>query len=192
MVKILLSCNTDTYEFASDIREDIQEQLGFKVALDVEDESQNDPVDDGFQEELEEAAVVLVFQIGDESISAWIMIEEADDKFSEECKYEETMFPEIIDFSKSFQRGIKILRHILVNDFGLVVRPIQDNTQAPTVVQHKQVGQLSTLPIMDQLTKGEQELETAKAAWSMASENKPGLIKKFTKLFGKSRRRLSQ
>ena len=61
MTKILLSCNNDTLDFASDVQHEIQEKLGFKVALDVEDASDSEPLDEEF-EEVMEAAVLLVFQ----------------------------------------------------------------------------------------------------------------------------------
>mmetsp|Transcript_2904 Transcript_2904/g.6849 ORF Transcript_2904/g.6849 Transcript_2904/m.6849 type:complete len:200 (+) Transcript_2904:129-728(+) len=199
MVKILLSCNVDTYDIATDLKADIQEQLGFKVALDVEDDSTNPEADedDGFQQELTDAAVLLVFQFGDESISAWIMVEDTDDKSFEECKYEEMSFPEIINFSKSVQRGIRILRTIMVEDFGVIVRPIEDNTPKATSALppadfDTDTVEKSGMYTMDQMIKDQQEYEAAKASLSLASDNKPGLIRKITKLFGKSRRRLSQ
>jgi len=121
MTKILLSCNSDTYDIAADLSDNIEKQLGFKVALDVE---HDDPVQsdaDEVQEELlTEAAVLLVFQFGDERISAWVMIEDSDKRCGG-ITYKESQFPETINFSKSVDRGIRIFRYIMVNEFGLIV-----------------------------------------------------------------------
>ncbi|KAL3943400.1 MAG: hypothetical protein SGBAC_002525 [Bacillariaceae sp.] len=196
MVKILLSCNTDTYDIAKNLKAIIELQLGFNVALDMEDESSShsDDEEDSFQEdEVTEATVLLVFQFGDESISAWITIEETDEKYSEECKYEQDDFPEIINFSSSVSRGIRILKCILVQDFGLIVRSNEEQStpKAPVTVASK-CENTGSKYIDAQTIKERQELEAAKNAVAMASGSKPGMLSKLTNLFGKSRRRLSQ
>ncbi|KAL3939635.1 MAG: hypothetical protein SGBAC_005682 [Bacillariaceae sp.] len=165
MVKILLSCNTETYDIASDLGAEIQQQLGFKVALDMEDESSHHDDDDSFhEEELSDASALLVFQFGDENISAWVTIEDTDEKSTAKSKHEESLFPEIINFSKSVERGIRILKIVLVQDFGLIVRSGEE-PKAPKVLAVQQ---------------------------QQYSDTKPGLLRKMAKLFAKSGRQLSQ
>ncbi|KAL3936115.1 MAG: hypothetical protein SGBAC_008497 [Bacillariaceae sp.] len=162
MVKILLSCNSETYHIANDLRADIQQQLGFKVTLDVEDGSSSSHSDeDGdhesyFQEEeVTAATVLLIFDFGEESISAWVTIEDTD-KISRtrRVSFQEESEIKIINFSSSFEKGIRMLRSILAQDFDL----------------------------MERLSREKSIRKTALAL----GKNKPRLLRNITKLFSEA------
>mmetsp|Transcript_43696 Transcript_43696/g.105396 ORF Transcript_43696/g.105396 Transcript_43696/m.105396 type:complete len:110 (+) Transcript_43696:146-475(+) len=87
MTKILLSCNADDYDNSQKIQAAIQEQLGFTVMMDVEglqqennEHDNEESSDEALDNNLEAAAVLLVFQFRDSNMSAWVMIEDNDER----------------------------------------------------------------------------------------------------------------
>ena len=125
MVKILLSCDADDFEIALTLQSTFQEKFGYKVFLEVDDwkaQEEHDPLafEDDFDNKLEGAAVLLVFEFGESSISAWVMLEDNDKRNTRNCNPRKSFFPEIIDFEKSFSYGIRVFEHILKTDFGLI------------------------------------------------------------------------
>merc|ERR1719503_135003 len=90
MVEILLTCNPQDLDNALVLKSSIQRKLEINVFLQVgDDEDLDDMVD--------QATVLLVFEFGDASISAWVTIDDVD---VADSNYEETSFPETIDCSK--------------------------------------------------------------------------------------------
>ncbi|KAL3943399.1 MAG: hypothetical protein SGBAC_002524 [Bacillariaceae sp.] len=138
MTFILLSCNVDEYDKAQMIQIEIEEELGFRVIMDVEDSQQHctehttDELNsrDSFEaldSNLKEAAVLLVFQFIDCNISAWVMIED-DDEWKpgfvrKEDGDDDGFFPECVNFSNSIEEGMAVFEDILKNDLGLAMRP---------------------------------------------------------------------
>mmetsp|Transcript_40656 Transcript_40656/g.98237 ORF Transcript_40656/g.98237 Transcript_40656/m.98237 type:complete len:140 (+) Transcript_40656:27-446(+) len=135
MVKLLLSCDADDFDIALDLQSVIQEELGYKVMLDVDDwkqqENDNQSLNfaDDFDNKLEGAAVLLVFEFGESSVSAWVMLEEADERDTRNANPRKSWFPECINFEPSFSRGLRIFQKILQSDFGLITRPRSDYIQ---------------------------------------------------------------
>ncbi|CAJ1949342.1 unnamed protein product [Cylindrotheca closterium] len=130
MVKILLSCDADDFDIALSLQALIQEELGYKVMLDVDDwkyeqenENQSLAFADDFDNKLEGAAVLLVFEFGESSVSAWVMLEETDERNTRKANPRKSFFPESVNFEPSFTRGLRIFEQILKSDFGLVIRP---------------------------------------------------------------------
>ena len=130
MVKILLSCDATDLDIARTLQSTFQEQYGYKVFLEVEDwknvqedldDSQN--FEDDFDNKLEGAAVLLIFEFGDSSISAWVMLEDTDKRDTRGCNPRKSFFPECIDFERGFSRGIRIFQQILKMDYGLITSP---------------------------------------------------------------------
>eukprot|EP00526_Cylindrotheca_closterium_P020149 CAMPEP_0113658198 /NCGR_PEP_ID=MMETSP0017_2-20120614/31553_1 /TAXON_ID=2856 /ORGANISM="Cylindrotheca closterium" /LENGTH=129 /DNA_ID=CAMNT_0000572379 /DNA_START=76 /DNA_END=465 /DNA_ORIENTATION=- /assembly_acc=CAM_ASM_000147 len=126
MTKILLTCDSDDFDIALDLKFTIQEELGFKVILDVENwkevENNTHKNNDGLRvsQQLKSADHLLVFEFDESNISAWVMIEDTDE-IHQHDKYEpEDYFPECIDFSDSFTKGMRVFKSILRSDFGLV------------------------------------------------------------------------
>ncbi|CAJ1949348.1 unnamed protein product [Cylindrotheca closterium] len=134
MTKILLSCNAEEHENAQKIQAAIREQLGFAVMMDVEDWQNHSSKEEEMSltlldSNLEAASLLLVFQFGYENISAWVMIEESDERkrdVSMRNEYEdeddEDYFPECVDFSESIAEGIVVFEDILKHNLGLVLR----------------------------------------------------------------------
>ena len=125
IVKILLSCDSTEYDIALTLQSTFQQQFGYKVFLEVDDwkaQEEQDPMafEDDFDSKLEGAAVLLVFEFGDSSISAWVMLEDTDKRNLREANPRKSFFPESIDFEKSFSRGIRVFQQILKTDFGLI------------------------------------------------------------------------
>ncbi|CAJ1949334.1 unnamed protein product [Cylindrotheca closterium] len=123
MATILLTCNSEDFDIALGLKSSIQCELGIKVSLHIEDDS--DDEDDHLDAVVELATVLLVFEFGDSNISAWVTINGMD---IAQSNYKESAFPEAIDFSKNFSKGIAVLDDILYTDFGL-------DTRASTQVQ---------------------------------------------------------
>ncbi|KAL3943396.1 MAG: hypothetical protein SGBAC_002521 [Bacillariaceae sp.] len=118
MISILLSCNSEDLDIALSLQSSIEDELGIDIFLQVEDDS--DDEDDGLDAMVELATVLLIFELGDSHISAWVTIDGVDIAHSD---YKESSFPEAIDFSKNFAKGIAVLEHILTEDFGIDLRP---------------------------------------------------------------------
>mmetsp|Transcript_40652 Transcript_40652/g.98228 ORF Transcript_40652/g.98228 Transcript_40652/m.98228 type:complete len:138 (+) Transcript_40652:102-515(+) len=118
MANILLTCSSEDFDVALCLKSSIKRELGIHVSLHVEDDS--DDEDGDLDELVELATVLLVFEFGDSNISAWVTIDGMDIAHS---NYEETPFPEAIDFSENLGKGIAILDNILYEDFGLDLRP---------------------------------------------------------------------
>ncbi|CAJ1949344.1 unnamed protein product [Cylindrotheca closterium] len=137
MTKTLLCCDYEDFDTALDLKFKIQEELGFKVMLDVEDwgttkqaENKNTRCkrNDNLRvsQELKRADVLLVFHFHEFNISAWVILENTDeiqqqhhDKAKKQAE-RKSYFPECIDFSDSFAEGITIFESILRTDYGLV------------------------------------------------------------------------
>ena len=125
MTKILLSCDADDFDIAVNLKFTIQEKLGFQVMLNVESWKETGDYDDedyDLDTQLASAAVLLVFHFGDTNISAWVMIEDSDEIRKHKPIERESFFPECIDFSRSFKRGIKTFASILRSDYGVVAK----------------------------------------------------------------------
>ena len=127
MVKILLSCDADDFDIALTLQSTFQEQFGYKVFLEVDDwkneqEDMNDSqnFEDDFDNKLEGAAVLLVFEFGESSLSAWVMLENTDKRDTRGCKPRASFFPETINFERGFSRGIRIFQQIMKTDYGLI------------------------------------------------------------------------
>ncbi|KAL3943402.1 MAG: hypothetical protein SGBAC_002527 [Bacillariaceae sp.] len=120
MANILLTCNSEDFDIALSLKASIQHELGIHVSLSLEDDSDDEDDDDSLSAMVEEATVLLVFEFGDSNISAWVTIDGVDIAHS---NYKESAFPEAIDFSKNFSKGIAVLDEILYEDFGVNTRP---------------------------------------------------------------------
>ncbi|CAJ1949336.1 unnamed protein product [Cylindrotheca closterium] len=117
MATILLTCNSEDFDIALCLKSSIQNELGIKVCLHIEDDS--DDEDEGLDAMVELATVLLVFEFGDSNISAWVTIDGID---IAQSNYQQSAFPEAIDFSKNFAKGVAVLDDILYTDFGLDTR----------------------------------------------------------------------
>lgn len=135
MVKVLLSCDADDIEIAQTLQTVIQGELGYKVMLDVDDwkqrenDNQSLAFADDFDSKLEGAAVLLVFEFGESSVSAWVMLEDTDERNTYNANPRKSWFPECVNFEPSFSRGLRIFQQILKSDFGLITRPRPDYIQ---------------------------------------------------------------
>jgi len=118
MAEILLTCHSDDINNALRLKSSIQRKLVINVCLQVEDDCEIE--DEDFDAMIEQTTVLLVFELGDSNISAWVTIDGVDIAHS---NYEESAFPEAIDFTKNVSKGIAILDDILYTDFGLDLRP---------------------------------------------------------------------
>mmetsp|Transcript_43697 Transcript_43697/g.105397 ORF Transcript_43697/g.105397 Transcript_43697/m.105397 type:complete len:216 (+) Transcript_43697:62-709(+) len=137
MTKILLSCNADDYDNSQKIQAAIQEQLGFTVMMDVEglqqennEHDNEESSDEALDNNLEAAAVLLVFQFRDSNMSAWVMIEDNDERIPGFVRNDnvDDYFPDCVNFSTSIAAGMAAFEDILNHDLGLVVRPPYLNT----------------------------------------------------------------
>ena len=104
MANILLTCNSKDFDIALCLKSSIQHELGIHVSLHIEDDSDDD--DEGLDAMVELATVLLVFEFGDSNISAWVTIDG-------HSNYKESAFPEAIDFTENFAKGIAVLEDIL-------------------------------------------------------------------------------
>jgi len=134
-----LTCHLDNYDIATDLKIAIEEQLAFKVTIYAEDcdeynEKYKTSDDDSLfsetdlEADFEGTTVLLVFRLNKSlQISAWVTIEDEDERSFFESKYKESLFPDTILFDrKDFSGGMRILKYILVSKFGLVVRNSRD------------------------------------------------------------------
>ncbi|KAL3943395.1 MAG: hypothetical protein SGBAC_002520 [Bacillariaceae sp.] len=135
---ILLTCNSEDFDIAMTLKSSIEDELGIHVIIHIEDDSDYAPEDD-LCAMIEHATVLLVFELGDSNISAWVTIDGVDIAHS---NYKESNFPEAIDFSENFAKGIAVLDSILYTDFGLDLRP-----PAHEEVQHFTLGHLLPLRV---------------------------------------------
>eukprot|EP00526_Cylindrotheca_closterium_P020055 CAMPEP_0113614924 /NCGR_PEP_ID=MMETSP0017_2-20120614/7426_1 /TAXON_ID=2856 /ORGANISM="Cylindrotheca closterium" /LENGTH=133 /DNA_ID=CAMNT_0000524125 /DNA_START=19 /DNA_END=420 /DNA_ORIENTATION=+ /assembly_acc=CAM_ASM_000147 len=127
---IQLTCSFEDFDAAGCLKSAIEKELEIDVSLCDED--------DELDELVERATVLFVFEFGDSNISAWVTIDGMDIANS---NYEQTPFPEAIDFSENLGKGIAVLDNILYDDFGLDLRlPAFENSQR---LEHKQVASLA-------------------------------------------------
>merc|ERR1712048_1225518 len=109
-------------------------------------------------------------------------------------------FPEIIEFDrKNFSRGIRILKHIMVSELGLVIRSSQDEEGAKQFgcsQQQEDAGEFSSELIahaaMDQslrVRSGRDHQEEIEAAKASGKQRGNRIFRKVGNIFGTFKRR---
>ena len=116
MIDILLTCDYDDHDVSLDLKRSLQRQYGFNVMLHVDSDYTKEDVD----AKIEEATLLLIFDLGESNISAWIVIKGLGN-LCKSCEEEDNWFPESIDFSKSYSKGFRVFEDILHSDFGVNV-----------------------------------------------------------------------
>jgi hypothetical protein len=134
MTKILLSCDSSSFDNALKVKRGIEKSCGFSVVLDVEDWEQNKASSEHFDidNKLDGASLLLVFIFEHSNMSAWVIFEEMDKEKSHSVQgvdSPESYFPECIDFSKSITDGLEDFMYVLESDFGLSLRPPQEEEE---------------------------------------------------------------
>jgi hypothetical protein len=134
MTKILLSCDSPSFDDALKVKRGIEKSCGFSVVLDVKDSEQNKASSEDFDidHKLDGASLLLVFQFNHSNISAWVIFEEMDKEKRhsvQDVDSPKSYFPECIDFSKSFTEGLEDFMWVLESDFGLSLRPPQEEEE---------------------------------------------------------------
>jgi hypothetical protein len=134
MTKILLTCDSSSFDNAMKVKRDIEKSCGFSVVLDVEDWEQNEASSEHFDidSKLDGTSLLLVFTFGHSNISAWVTFEEKDKEKShslQDVDPPESYFPECIDFSESFTEGMEDFMYVLKSDFGLLLGPPQEKEE---------------------------------------------------------------
>lgn len=138
MTRILLSCDSPSYENALEVKRGIEKYSNFSVALDIEDwetynKSSTDPND--LDSKLAGADLLLVFQFKNSNMSVWVMLDGDADQTDHDDDFKESFFPECVDFSESFDEGIDEFMFILESDFGLSLRPLPE---PKAIIAHQQ------------------------------------------------------
>ena len=123
MIEMLLTCDYDDYDAALDLERTLQRHYGFTVMLHVDNDCSNNNTKQDIDAKIEKTTKLLVFQLGESNISAWIIVTGLDEEDCTIYQDDVMLLPECIDFSESSSSGIQVLEDILYVDFGIDLKP---------------------------------------------------------------------
>lgn len=128
MTKILLSCDSGLFDIALDLKFIIQDTMGFKVVLNLDDWKKDipeyeKPIAKDLETQLDGAAALVVFKLDESKISAWVIMEETDKICKHDSQMRESiLLPECIDISDDFSCGIDAFKSTLESGYGIMAK----------------------------------------------------------------------